>query len=133
MILLLPLRPHLQYSLNKSPTDFFRHLSKSFFSTKFCVFYYVFLLVRKIFIFYTKGALNLKFRTPVPKLYIHAFKRRPANTRFKNCLMPLWWPKLKTRMDSPFRLNVFRVHAKDTRYSGTSPPPTVGPFATLSL
>ena len=50
----------------------------------------------------------------------------------QNCPMPLWWPKVKTRTDGPLRLNVLRDHAKDDRYSGTGPPPNVGPFATLS-
>jgi len=50
----------------------------------------------------------------------------------QNCPVPLWWPKVKTRTDGPFRLNVFWVSAQDDCYSETVSPPKVGPFATLS-
>jgi len=88
MPLLLPLRPYLIYLVSKLSTEFFRHLAKSppLFCTKFCVFYFVLFLVRKLFIFYTKGALNFRFRARVPKLDIHAFKQRPDNKRLSSLI-----------------------------------------------
>ena len=50
----------------------------------------------------------------------------------QDCPVPLWWPKVKTRTDGPFRLYMLRVSAQDDRYSETGPPPNFGSFSTLS-
>ena len=64
---------------------------------------------------------------PILSTVIHRVSEDP-----QNCPVPLWWSNVKNRTDSPFRQNVFRVHAQDARYSGTGSPPNVGPSATLS-
>jgi len=67
-------------------------------------------------------------RHPIPMLYtaIHLVGGDPQNSP-----VPLWWPKMKTWTNGPFRLNMLWVSAQDDRYSETGPPLNVGSFATL--